>query len=163
MISRFVIMGVSGCGKSTIGAALATAIGARFVDGDDLHPAANIAKMRAGVALNDADRAPWLDRVGATLTQDHTVVACSALKRSYRDRIRSHSTVTFLYLQGTRAVLLARLSARSDHFMPIDLLDSQLTILQPPADDEPHLTQSIDQAPSQIVARFLAGLSEWQT
>lgn len=159
-MTGFVIMGVSGCGKSTIGAAFAAAIGARFVDGDDLHPAANVAKMRAGVALTDADRAPWLDRVGATLRQDQGVVACSALKRSYRDQIRTWAPVTFLYLQGTRATLLARLSARAGHFMPVNLLESQLAILQPPTSDELHLVQLIEQTPSQIVAGFLADLAK---
>jgi gluconokinase len=155
-VTRYVVMGVSGCGKSRIGAAFAQAMGLRFVDGDDLHPAANIAKMRQGAPLTDADRAPWLAQVGAVLAQDGTVVACSALKRAYRNQIRqaAAATVTFLYLRGSRAVLLARMQARPGHFMPPSLLDSQLATLEPPSADEACFAADIAQSPEAIVALF---------
>lgn len=153
-------MGVSGCGKSLIGQTLATAMGLRFIDGDSLHPPANIAKMRRGEPLTDADRAPWLDSVGDTVRADGTVVACSALKRAYRDQIRACAAapVTFLYLRGQRATLLARMSTRPGHFMPPALLDSQLATLEPPAPDEAHLTADIELTPTQIIAIFSQGL-----
>ncbi len=155
-------MGVSGCGKSLIGQTLATAMGLRFIDGDSLHPPANIAKMRRGEPLTDADRAPWLDSVGDTVRADGTVVACSALKRAYRDQIRARAgaPVTFLYLRGQRATLLARMSTRPGHFMPPALLDSQLATLEPPAPDEAHLTADIEAAPAAIVTLFRTGLEK---
>lgn len=157
---RYVVMGVSGCGKSHIGAGFAAAIGARFIDGDSLHPKANIAKMSQGIPLTDRDRAPWLVAVGAALVPDGTVVACSALKRAYRDQIRetAGAPVIFLYLRGQRATLLGRMSARPGHFMPTALLDSQLATLEPPMSDEPHLTADIEQSPDHIIAGFLARL-----
>lgn len=153
-------MGVSGCGKSLIGQTLATAMGLRFIDGDSLHPPANIAKMRRGEPLTDADRAPWLTLVGDTLRTEGTVVACSALKRAYRDQIRACAAapVTFLYLRGQRDTLLARMSTRPGHFMPPALLDSQLATLEPPAPDEAHLTADIELTPTQIIAIFSQGL-----
>ncbi|WP_341368424.1 gluconokinase [Yoonia sp. BS5-3] len=156
---NFVIMGVSGCGKSSIGAAFAQATGAVFMDGDDLHPQSNIAKMAAGEALDDDDRAPWLASVGKCFA-DHDgalVVGCSALKRSYRDVIRAHARgqVTFLHLSGSRAVIADRMSARSDHFMPLSLLDSQFAALEPLGADENAVTVDIDQAPEMIVRELL--------
>ena len=161
-MTRYVMMGVSGCGKSLIGQAFATAVGARFIDGDSLHPQANIAKMRRGEPLDDHDRAPWLDQVGAALIMPGTVIACSALKRVYRDRIRgmAQAPVTFLYLRGKYETLRNRMSSRPGHFMPTALLDSQLATLEPPAKDEPHLTADIEQTPDQIVALFVTGLKE---
>ncbi len=161
-MTRLVVMGVSGCGKSLIGQGLAAAIGAQFVDGDSLHPAANIAKMRRGEPLDDSDRAPWLDKIGETLTAKGTVVACSALKRAYRDRIRAvaGAPVTFLYLRGRRDTLMDRMSSRPGHFMPPNLLDSQLAALEPPAPDEPHLVADIENAPDAIIALFQDGLKE---
>lgn len=158
-MTRYVVMGVSGCGKSLIGQAFATAIGAQFVDGDSLHPPANIAKMTRGDPLDDADRAPWLDQVGETLAKGNTVVACSALKRAYRDRIRTvaGAPVMFLFLRGTRETLLQRISARPGHFMPPALLDSQLDTLEPPGQDELHCVADIAQTPDQIVAIFASG------
>ncbi len=154
----YVVMGVSGCGKSLIGQAFATAIGAPFIDGDTLHPAANIAKMSRGEPLDDTDRAPWLTRVGQALVPPGTVVACSALKRKYRDQIRAVAStpVTFLYLRGQRDTLLTRVSNRPGHFMPPALLDSQLATLEPPGPDEAHLVADIEQTPGQIVALFRA-------
>lgn len=163
-MSRYVVMGVSGCGKSLIGHRFATAIGAPFIDGDSLHPPANIARMRTGEPLNDTDRAPWLDKVGATLATGGMVVACSALKRKYRDQIRvaAGAPVIFLFLHGRRETLLSRMSARPGHFMPMTLLDSQLATLEPPAADEPHLLADIEQTPDTIVALFQAGVKELQ-
>jgi len=128
---RFVLMGVSGCGKTSVGQALAAEIGITFFDGDDLHPAENIAKMSRGEPLNDADRAPWLAEVGRVLAGHDGPIAigCSALKRSYRDIIRDNAAapVTFLHLAAPRAVLAARVADRPGHFMPPSLLDSQRT------------------------------------
>lgn len=161
-MSRVVVMGVSGCGKSRIGQAIATALGARFVDGDGLHPPANIDKMSRGQALQDADRAPWLTQVGRVLRHPDRVVACSALKRKYRDQIRAEAgaEVTFLYLRGQRDTLLARMAGRPGHFMPPALLDSQLATLEPPTADERHLVADIEHSPEEIVAAFVAGLKD---
>ena len=153
---NYVVMGVSGCGKSTVGAAFAQAIGAQFVDGDDLHPPENVAKMARGQPLTDADRAPWLDRVGATLTGG-VVVGSSALKRAYRDRIRAVAgPVRFLHLAGSREVIAARMAARPGHFMPLGLLDSQFAALEPPGPDEDAVTVDIDQPFAAVIAALLA-------
>nr|WP_243400057.1 gluconokinase [Arthrobacter glacialis] len=136
---HIVVMGVSGCGKTTIGALVAHELGLPFMDGDSLHPVENIAKMAAGTPLNDGDRAPWLEIVGAELagSANGLVVACSALKRSYRDTIRSQAPgAVFLHLDGTREVLGSRLEGRSGHFMPAALLESQLATLEPLEADE---------------------------
>ena len=163
----FVVMGVSGCGKSEIGSGFARAIGGRFIDGDDLHPKENIAKMGRGEPLTDHDRAPWLDKVGDSLNEisEPVVIACSALKRIYRDRISEKAArpVTYLYLQGTRDLLAARMGQRTGHFMPVALLDSQLAILEPPAADELSITASIDQTPDQVIASLLSGLRKETT
>ena len=140
MTRAVVIMGVSGCGKSTLGGALARALGWRFVEGDTLHPAANVAKMRAGIPLDDGDRQPFLEGVARAIVAAEgrgVVVSCSALKRAYRDLIRARAgAVTFVLPKAGREVLAARLRQRSDHFMPAALLDSQLASLEPPAADE---------------------------
>lgn len=160
-MTRVVVMGVSGCGKSRIGAAVAKRLGAQFIDGDDLHPPANIAKMAAGTPLDDADRAPWLARVGEVLAAPDTVVACSALKRRYRDQIRTRARdVIFLHLYGSREVLLQRMATRPGHFMPVSLLDSQLAALEPPGPDERHVAIDIDASPTAICDAFLAALKE---
>lgn len=160
MIDRFIIMGVSGCGKSSIGAGFASATGASFVDGDDLHPEANITKMAAGIPLNDADRAPWLAEVGKTFAHHDLplVIGCSALKRSYRDIIRDNAggPVTFLHLEGSRDVIAARMAVRSGHFMPPALLDSQFDTLEVPESDEAAVSVNIDQTPEAIVAALVA-------
>ncbi len=160
-MNRYVVMGVSGCGKSRIGQDFATAVGARFVDGDSLHPLANIAKMSRGEPLTDDDRAPWLDKVGQVLQAQGMVVACSALKRIYRDRIRAGAgaPVIFLYLRGRRDTLLQRMATRPGHFMPVSLLDSQLATLEPPGADEPHLVADTEQSPAAIVRQFQAGFA----
>lgn len=159
---KIVIMGVAGCGKSSVGDALAGALTAQYFDGDDLHPPANIAKMSAGTPLNDADRAPWLDTVGQRLAAVDApiLIGCSALKRSYRDRIRRYAggPVTFLHLNGTRAVIETRMSAREGHFMPVALLDSQFATLEPLQDDELSVIIDIDQPFEGVVADALRGL-----
>jgi gluconokinase len=136
-----VVMGVSGAGKSTVGNALAALLGVDFVDADALHPEANVTKMAAGTPLTDADRWPWLDLVGAALadaSQTGRVVACSALKRTYRDAIRAAAPTTrFVHLSVPRAALTDRVASRADHFMPASLIDSQLETLEPLESDEP--------------------------
>lgn len=138
MSVRIVVMGPSGSGKSTVGAALAEDLGARFVDGDDLHPLTNVEKMAAGIALDDDDRMPWLRVVGRTLAAETPiVVACSALRRRYRDAIRAEAPdAVFVELGVARETLARRLGGRSDHFMPVSLLDSQLDAWEPLTDDE---------------------------
>ncbi|WJY65541.1 Thermoresistant gluconokinase [Corynebacterium aquatimens] len=141
-------MGVSGCGKSTVGRVLADALGLPFIDGDDLHPAANIAKMARGTPLNDDDRVPWLHLIGQALARstaddqaDGVVVACSALKRSYRDIIRTHAPdAVFIHLDVPEDVLRTRLEQRTGHFMPPELLRSQLDTLEPLGPDEKSTT-----------------------
>lgn len=148
-------MGVSSSGKTTIGALVAHELGLPFVDGDSLHPVANIAKMAAGTPLNDDDRAPWLEIVGKELASSANglVVACSALKRSYRDAIRLQAPgAVFLHLDGTREVLGARLEGRSGHFMPTTLLDSQLATLEPLAEDESAVVMDISAPVPELVS-----------
>lgn len=136
----YVLMGVSGCGKSTVGAALAELCNIRYVDGDDLHPAENKAKMASGTPLNDEDRAPWLAEVGRTLatSEGPVVIGCSALKRLYRDWIRREvpEPVRFIHLDAPKSVLATRVAHRPGHFMPAALLDSQFEALEPLDDDE---------------------------
>ena len=159
MIHRFVIMGVSGCGKSSIGTAFATKIGAEFMDGDDLHPASNLAKMTAGIPLTDDDRAPWLLRVGQALqgSVGTKVIGCSALKRRYRDIIRHHAQgpVMFLYLAGSYDVLAERMMSRTGHFMPLSLLKTQFAALEPPSPDEISVTVNVDQTPKAVLTELL--------
>src|SRR6478752_4721773 len=127
---RIIVMGVSGCGKTTIGDLVARALGVPFLDGDSLHPVENVAKMAAGTPLTDEDRWPWLARVGSELAAAGSgglVLACSALRRSYRDAIRAQAPDTvFLHLHGSKEVLGSRLEGRTGHFMPAGLLESQL-------------------------------------
>ena len=157
---RIVVMGVSGCGKSSVGQALADALGARFIDGDDLHPEANKAKMAAGIPLNDEDRWPWLAEVSAALAESNTVVACSALKRSYRDRIVGGAPGTrFVHLHGTRELLAERMGARPNHFMPVSLLDSQLNTLELLGADEPGKEYDIALPIDELVAAAVADLT----
>ncbi|MEP3845051.1 MAG: gluconokinase [Paracoccaceae bacterium] len=136
----FVIMGVSGCGKTTVGTALAKTEGLSFIDGDNLHPAENIQKMAQGNALDDDDRAPWLADIGRALanTSDPVAIGCSALKRKYRNLIRSSAgkSVHFLHLDAPHHVIAERLNDRSGHFMPPSLLDSQFQALEGLSSDE---------------------------
>jgi len=130
---KIVVMGVTGCGKTTVGIALAEALGIEFIDSDDLHSESNKKKMSSGTPLTDADREPWLQVVSKTL-QNHEsiVVACSALKKSYRSTIIAGAPTTkFIHLTGSKELIFARLSERSHHFMPIGLLDSQFQTLEP--------------------------------
>lgn len=133
-------MGVAGCGKTTIGEALAKHHGWHYVDGDKLHPTANIEKMSSGLPLNDDDRKPWLELVGKQLKtmENPAAIGCSALKRSYRDIIRqaTEDDVCFLFLNGFRELIEQRMAERKGHFMPLSLLDSQFTTLEPPTRDE---------------------------
>lgn len=152
-----VVMGVSGCGKSTVGALLGERLGMSFQDGDDLHPAANKAKMGAGIPLSDVDRLPWLDEIGEALrrsqdVQKPLIIACSALKRSYRDLLRGHvPDVVFIHLAGDRETLVERMNARSHEFMPASLLDSQLSTLEPLGENERHVLADLTLTPSQLV------------
>ena len=149
-----VVMGVSGTGKSTVGLALADVLGIPFVEGDDLHPRANVEKMAAGIPLTDADRAPWLDMVAARLAGPPAVVACSALRRVYRDRLRAASPdLALVYLHGARELLAERMTERPGHFMPTPLLDSQLATLEPPTSDENAIEMDVVLPPAEIVAR----------
>lgn len=147
-------MGVSGCGKSSVGIALAQKIGAKFVDGDDLHPESNKNKMSSGVPLDDADRWPWLQLVGETLEiNQNIVIACSALKTIYREKILSYAPETrFIHLNGSKEILLSRLKKRSDHFMPADLLESQLQTLEQLAPSEPGRIFDIGKPLAQLVS-----------
>ncbi len=152
-----VVMGVSGSGKTTVGIGLAAALGVPFRDADDLHPAANVAKMAAGIALTDVDRMPWLALVGAELAAapDGLVIACSALKRMYRRAILAAApAVRFVFLDGSRELLESRVQFRRGHFMPASLLASQLATLEPLALEEPGVTVPLDEHPtvSSIVA-----------
>jgi len=149
-------MGVSGCGKTSVGEALAGSTDITFIDGDDLHPAENIAKMSRGEPLNDADRAPWLAQVGGTLASQTgpAIIGCSALKRSYRDIIRRNARepVTFLHLAAPKLVLAKRVANRPGHFMPPALLDSQFAALEQLQDDERGAVINIDQPLAGVIA-----------
>lgn len=159
---RIVVMGVSGCGKTTLGRALAAALGLRYVEGDELHPPENVARMAAGVALTDDDRRDWLAAVGRELAaagEDGAVVACSALKRAYRDRLRAAAPdLRFVHLHGAPELLAARLATRQGHYMPASLLQSQLDTLEPPAPDEGALVLDIAEPPAALLQRALTHL-----
>jgi gluconokinase len=137
---RLIVMGVSGCGKSTMAGALSERLGLDMVDGDDLHLPESVAKMRSGIALQDTDRWPWLDRIGAYLARDLAqgrVVACSALRRIYRDRIREQAgDVCFIFLDGDFELIQKRMQQRVGHYMQPGLLDSQFRTLEKPQADE---------------------------
>ena len=156
-----IIMGVSGCGKSTIGAMLAERLGWPFYDGDDFHPAANIAKMAAGVPLNDTDRADWLTALGDMIDKRNTagaegVLACSALKESYRGMLRRGS-VQFVYLKGNYETILRRMEMRGPHFMKPDMLQSQFAALEEPAEA---VTLDVDQSPTEIVQKIMGAIKQ---
>ncbi|WP_261620963.1 gluconokinase [Pseudarthrobacter equi] len=163
---RVVVMGVSGCGKTTIGDLVARQLGVPFLDGDSLHPVENVAKMAAGTPLTDEDRWPWLATVGAELANagdGGMVLACSALRRSYRDAIRQQAPDTvFLHLHGSKEVLTARTEGRSGHFMPPALLESQLATLEPLAADEAGAVVDIAAPVDEVVASALASWG-WRT
>jgi gluconokinase len=159
MASPIVVMGVSGSGKSTVGAALAQRLRVPFADADDFHPPANIAKMTAGNPLDDDDRYPWLEAIGEWLAQhgDGGVMSCSALKRKYRDQMRRHCpTVEFLHLSGTPQVIGKRQASRPGHFMPASLLASQFATLEPLDPDEHGVAVDVDQNIDAIVDNYVA-------
>lgn len=158
MAQVFVVMGVSGCGKSTVGQALADELHCPFYDADDYHPIENIVKMAKGIPLDDADRKPWLARL-ASLLEEHltrdesAVLACSALKKGYRDLLRLSDDVKFIYLKGDYDLILQRMQARDKHYMKADMLQSQYDTLEEPAEDEA-MTISIDQSVDDILANI---------
>jgi len=160
-----VVMGVSGCGKTTIGSLIADRLGWDYEEGDSLHPAANVAKMAAGHPLNDEDRWPWLEKVAEWGEERlgagrNGVITCSALKRAYRDLInRRGSGIEFVYLQGEKQLIADRLAARHGHFMPPSLLDSQFADLEEPGDDEPSIRVHIGPAPEAIAATVISRLN----
>ncbi len=159
-----VVMGVSGSGKSTVGAALAARLGWPFAEGDAFHSPEAVARMSAGEALGDADRWPWLARIGAWIDErlaegESGVVACSALRRAYRDQLsRGRPNLRFIHLAGSPALIAARLAGRSGHFMPARLLDSQFEALEPPESDEAAINVDLDAPLDVIVARVIAAL-----
>ncbi len=158
--SIILVMGVSGSGKSTVGAMLASRLGWTYAEADAFHPAANIEKMAAGHPLTDEDRAPWLAAIGAWIDGQLAagqpgVVTCSALKRRYRDRLR-RPQVHLVYLRGSRDLIADRMAARQGHFFATAMLDSQFADLEEPDPDEDALTVSVGDAPEQIVEEILA-------
>ena len=159
-----VVMGVTGCGKSTVAAKLAIALKASFIDADDLHPQANITKMSAGIALNDDDRAPWLAIVSHESRKladanGTVVVSCSALRLSYREVLNGAGAVRYVHLAGSFELIQSRLSRRDGHFMPESLLESQFATLENPAKEPNVITVDIDQSVDAIVAEALQRLA----
>jgi len=161
-------MGVSGSGKTTVGALLAAALGCQFQEGDDLHPAANVEKMQGGTPLTDADRLPWLQKIaeeidGWRARDESGVLTCSALKRSYRDTIiGDRADVNLVYLKGSHDLIHRRMAARHEHFMPVALLDSQFATLQEPTPDEHPVTVDIGGRPAEIAAEIVHQLEQQQ-
>ncbi len=155
-------MGVSGSGKTTVGQALAAQLGWPFLEGDAFHPSANREKMRAGVPLIDADRAPWLDAIAGALADldaagRHAVLACSALRRAYRERLRaSGAALRFVLLTGSEQVIAERMARRTGHYMPASLLPSQLALLEPPDGAEQALVADVARPPERIAADIVA-------
>ncbi len=160
--SLFVVMGVGGSGKTVIGSALALALDLEFVEGDEYHPPENVARMRAGIPLTDDDRAGWLRALAARLAEAHSkgsglAMACSALKRSYRDVLRTASPdVRFVYLRASRSLVAERVERRHGHFLPASLVDSQFETLEEPSPDEDAWVVEVSEAPHVLVARLVA-------
>ena len=160
--AAIIVMGVSGAGKSTIAELLSQRLHRPLIEGDSLHPQSNIAKMSQGIPLNDDDRLPWLKAIAVRIDEAReshkpVIVTCSALKRRYRDILAgSHDDVGFVYLRGAKELIASRLKARTNHFMPPGLLDSQFAALEEPDADEPTLAIPIDAAPVAIVDRIVA-------
>ena len=159
----YVVMGVSGSGKSTVGKLIAEKLGAHYAEGDSFHPPENVEKMRHGHPLDDSDRAPWLAAMAAAIRDwnakgETVVLSCSALKRRYRDVLRTGGDVRFIHLAGEKALIASRLAARKGHYMPATLLDSQFATLEAPDDDEA-VTVAIDAPAETIAARALKMLS----
>lgn len=164
MTSRLIcVMGVAGCGKSTVGAALAAALAARFMEADAFHPQANIEKMTAGTPLTDEDRWPWLDALGAAAPKSgRAVIACSALRRAYRERLSAaaREPVFFVHLAGSKALIAERMATRGGHFMPTSLLDSQFATLEPPDIDELHISLDVTSPAPDLIDAALARIKE---
>lgn len=161
MVDPIVVMGVSGSGKSTVGAALAHRLDVPFANADDLHPRANIEKMAAGHPLDDQDRYPWLERVGQWLFEHRSggVMSCSALKRAYRDQLRRHEPATvFLHLSGSRELIASRQARRHGHFMPTSLMDSQFATLEPLGADERGVVVDVANGVDATIQTFLQEL-----
>lgn len=160
-MKNIILMGVSGCGKTSIGKLLAEKLDVPFYDGDDFHPEANVEKMRSGKPLNDQDRLPWLktlaDQIKKMNQKGGGVLACSALKQSYRNILAESTNVTFVYLKGNQKLIADRLSDREGHYMPAELLDSQFQDLEEPVDS---VTVLINQAPEEIVEEILGKLED---
>ncbi|CAM2810752.1 gluconokinase [Vibrio rarus] len=163
-----IVMGVSACGKSTIGAQLAQRLGYKFIDGDDLHPRSNIQKMASGTPLNDDDRIPWLERISDAAyslesKNEHSIIVCSALKKKYRDQIRSgNNNVVFLFLDGDLELITTRMQQRQNHFMKMNMITSQFDALERP-DSEPNtLVISIDDTIDNIVERAVIAINEYK-
>ena len=161
-VGACVLMGVAGCGKSAVGSVLAEMLGWTFVEGDSLQPAANVARMASGLPLTDAHRWDWLDAVGAAIALagrkgEGSVAACSALKRAYRDRLRSYDDrILFIHLEIDKATAASRVAARKGHFMPPSLVDSQFADLQPPGPDEMAVLLDATRPVEQLVAQAAA-------
>ena len=161
-----VVMGVSGSGKSTVAALLAAALGCQFQEGDDLHPPENVEKMRNGIPLTDADRIPWLRKIGGEIDSWRTrgecgVLTCSALKRSYRDIIiGDRRDVVLVYLKGSRELIHQRMAARHGHFMPVALLDSQFATLEEPTPDEHPIVEAVEGKPADIAHKIVCQLED---
>jgi gluconokinase len=158
-----IVMGVSGSGKTVVGEALAEQLGLPLLEGDTFHPPANVKKMSSGVPLTDADRWPWLDAIGKAIRDapGPVIVACSALKRVYRERLEAAAgrPVLFLFLDASKETLAARIGNRKGHFMPASLLDSQLATLEPPGPDEPIIRISVEPPVKEVVEASLAALA----
>lgn len=160
-----VVMGVSGCGKSTIAESLANQLQTHYKDGDDLHPASNIEKMESGVPLSDADRTPWLVDVAHYASKQaalhgNCVIACSALKRVYRETLNQAGNVVYVFLDGSYELIASRMHARKDHFMPEALLDSQFDALESPKGESNVVSVGIDKDPSSIATDAITELKK---
>jgi len=161
-------MGVSGCGKSSVGLKISDALGMQFVEGDQLHPASNVEKMSKGIPLTDDDRMPWLDLIGETMKasldrEQGVIVSCSALKRTYRDRLRKavNGKLFFVYLSGSKELLAKRMGERRGHFMPSSLLESKLATLEVPTGEPGVVTVDIDDTIEGIAETALRDLKSW--
>ncbi|WP_143821191.1 gluconokinase [Motiliproteus sp. MSK22-1] len=163
---NIIVMGVSGCGKSTVGKMLAEVMGIEFLEGDAFHPQDNISRMTAGVPLTDSDRSPWLRQLSAMVSerqgqQRDFVLACSALKKSYRQQLaRGAEELIFVYLKGSRTEIYKRMAEREDHFMALSLADSQFEALEEPDQDENSITVSIDNPVQQIVDQIARAVEQ---
>jgi gluconokinase len=163
-IAAIVVMGVSGCGKSTVGALLAERLSWAFEDGDGFHPPQNVEKMRAGTPLSDDDRWPWLDAIATRIAAARAggggvVIACSALKRAYRDRLRAgHADLRFLHLTGEPSLIMARQAARTGHYMPASLIASQFATLELPETEADVIDLDVDPEPPAIAQKAIAAL-----